>query len=180
MNDNMSTPPLNLDVVVNYPAWNELDPTLENFSNAVITLTLAMATLPAPLKDREVDICLVLTDDTEIHTLNRDYRGMDKPTNVLSFANLDADNAEEELSQAAIPFSLGDIVIAWDTMQREALEQNKDFLDHLRHMMVHGTLHLLGYDHITEDQAQIMESLEIEILEKMGVKNPYTDDEFMA
>ncbi|MFN3827413.1 MAG: rRNA maturation RNase YbeY [Micavibrio sp.] len=176
----MSAPLLDLDIVINQGGWEHLPIPIEAFSREVINLTLSMADLPAELSGRETEICLVLTDDKEIHTLNRDYRGMDKPTNVLSFANLDSETADEELAQEDVPFSLGDIIIAWDTMEREALEQKKEFLDHLRHMMVHGTLHLLGYDHMEEAEAQEMEGLEIKILEKMGVKNPYTEEEFVA
>lgn len=171
---------ISVDVVINHPAWESAAIPFEDFTQDVVGLTLSMAEIPSQLAGREIEICVVLTDDSEIHTLNRDYRGMDKPTNVLSFANLDSDNAEEELAQEGLPFSLGDVIIAWDTIQREALEQNKEFLAHLRHMMVHGTLHLLGYDHMDDEEAAEMESLEIKILEKMNVENPYADDQFVA
>ena len=171
---------ISVDVVINHPAWESTAIPFEDFTQDVVGLTLSMAEIPPQLAGREIEICVVLTDDSEIHTLNRDYRGMDKSTNVLSFANLDSDNAEEELAQEGMPFSLGDVIIAWDTMQREALEQNKEFLAHLRHMMVHGTLHLLGYDHMDDEGAAEMEGLEIKILEKMNVENPYADDQFVA
>jgi rRNA maturation RNase YbeY len=122
---------------------------------------------------------VITGDDEEIHALNRDYRGMDKPTNVLSFANLDSETADDELAQTDMPFALGDVIIAWETMEREAIEQNKKFLDHLRHMMVHGTLHLLGYDHMDDEEAHEMESLEIKILEKINVENPYAEQDFV-
>ncbi len=106
------------------------------------------------------EISIVLTDDAHIQILNRDYRGKDKPTNVLSFP-------QDE------PSLLGDLVFAYETIAREAIEQNKSFTDHMTHMIVHGTLHLIGYDHIKDHEAQIMEGLEIEILSKLNIKNPY-------
>lgn len=171
---------VHVDMVVNHDAWEETGIELDDFAEDVIALTLSMAEMAPELKDREIEVCVVLTDDSEIHTLNRDFRGMDKPTNVLSFANLDSDSAADELAMEDMPFSLGDVIIAWETMQREAIDQNKKFEDHLRHMLVHGTLHLLGYDHIDDEEAATMEGLEIRILEKMSVENPYADDQFVA
>lgn len=176
----MSLPHVHVDMVVNHDAWEETGLELDDFAEDVIALTLSMAEMPPELKDREIEVCVVLTDDSEIHTLNRDFRGMDKPTNVLSFANLDSDSAGDELAMEDMPFSLGDVIIAWETMQREALDQNKKFENHLRHMLVHGTLHLLGYDHMDDEEAATMEGLEIRILEKMSVENPYADDQFVA
>ncbi len=176
----MTPASVSVDVIINHPAWKSASLSLEDFAQDIISLTLSMADLPAELTDREIEVCVVLTDDSEIHTLNRDYRGMDKPTNVLSFANLDSDSAEDELAMEDMPFSLGDVIIAWDTMQREAIEQHKKFEDHLSHMMVHGTLHLLGYDHMDDGDAAVMEGLEIRILEKINVENPYADDQFVA
>lgn len=167
---------ISVDVVINHAAWESVNIPLEDFAQDVINLTLSMAELSEELAERDIEVCVVLTGDAEIHALNRDFRGMDKPTNVLSFATLDSD----EIVPADIPFPLGDVIIAWETMQHEALEQHKEFLDHLRHMMVHGTLHLLGYDHMDDAEAAVMESLEILILEKMNVENPYTDDQFVA
>ena len=112
-------------------------------------------------KDSEVSI--VLTNDDEIHDVNREYRGVDKPTNVLSF----------ELGDDIL---LGDIYISLDTVVREAKEASISVEDHVAHMVVHGVLHLLGYDHITDDEAQVMEFKEVGILKKLGIKNPYADD----
>jgi probable rRNA maturation factor len=176
----MSTFQVSIDLVINHPAWESLSLSLEDFAQDIISLTLSMAALPEELAGREIEVCVVLTGDSEIHTLNRDFRGMDKPTNVLSFANLDSDSAADELGLEDMPFSLGDMIIAWETMQREAIEQHKKFEDHFSHMMVHGTLHLLGYDHMDDEEAATMEGLEIRILEKINVENPYTDDQFVA
>lgn len=106
------------------------------------------------------EIAVVLADDAFAQQLNRDYRGKDKPTNVLSFPN-------DEAGQ------LGDIVLAFETVEREAAEQGKSFKHHAVHLLVHGTLHLLGYDHEIEKEAARMEKLEIKILDKLGVANPY-------
>ena len=112
-------------------------------------------------KDSEVSI--ILTDDAEIHGVNKQYRGVDKPTNVLSF----------ELGDDIL---LGDIYISLDTVKREAEQAGISVEDHVAHMVVHGGLHLLGYDHITDDEASVMEMKEIKILKKLGIKNPYADD----
>ncbi len=106
-----------------------------------------------------LEIAVVLADDAFVRTLNRDYRGKDKPTNVLSFPG------EGE--------HLGDIVMALDTVLAEAKEQGKRPRDHAIHLLVHGTLHLLGYDHIRDKDAVEMERLEIKILKKLKVDNPY-------
>ena len=100
------------------------------------------------------------TDDAEIQQLNKDFRGKDKPTNVLSFPN-DSDDY------------LGDIAISVDTIKREAEEQDKPYEHHMLHMIIHGFLHLLGFDHIEDDEAEEMESFEIAVLQEIGIKNPY-------
>lgn len=107
----------------------------------------------------EAECSVVLAGDDFVRELNRDYRGKDKPTNVLSFPQ-------------DLPM-MGDIIFAHETVLREAGEQGKSFDDHLSHLTVHGALHLLGFDHIDDDEAVEMEALEIVILKGMGVKNPY-------
>ncbi|MBO4643135.1 MAG: rRNA maturation RNase YbeY [Alphaproteobacteria bacterium] len=119
-----------------------------------------------PVKQAEISV--LLTDDSAVHSLNKEYRGMDKPTNVLSFAALDDEN-----EPIIDPMLLGDIVVAFETTKREAIEQECSLADHLFHLIVHGMLHLIGYDHVEERDAVEMEALEIKILAENGLKNPY-------
>jgi probable rRNA maturation factor len=114
---------------------------------------------------------VILTDDAEQQTLNRTYRGVDKPTNVLSFTL--AENAASRRSGA--PVLLGDVVVAFETVTREAAEQDKPLAAHLQHLVVHGVLHLLGFDHENDTEAAKMEALEVEILQSLGVPDPYRD-----
>lgn len=115
------------------------------------------------------EISIVLADDDFVQNLNKTYREKDKPTNVLSFPQTEID----EFDDAQGMISLGDVIIAHGVISAEAQEQAKDFYDHLRHMLVHGTLHLMHFDHIDDEQAEEMEALEIAILKKMGINNPY-------
>ena len=119
---------------------------------------------------RPSEVSLVLADDAMVQELNRDWRGKDKPTNVLSLPG------EDDFPVPDAPRLLGDIVLAQETVAREALEQSKSFNHHLSHLVVHGMLHLLGYDHIEDDEAEEMEALEIELLAGMGIADPYGDD----
>lgn len=117
------------------------------------------------------EISVTLTNDAAIRILNRDHRGKDKPTNVLSFPLWDSMSVFPCVGEA-VP--IGDIVIAFETIKQEAMEQEKPLKDHFSHMLIHGFLHLLGYDHMKDEEAEIMEDLEIKILRKLGIKNPYT------
>lgn len=113
------------------------------------------------------ELSVVFTDDAAIKELNNDWRNKDKPTNVLSFPAFPL-----EPGQKPGPM-LGDIIIAWETVVREAVEEGKPFDHHLTHLIVHGFLHLLGYDHQTEAQAEEMEGLERKILERLAIPDPY-------
>jgi probable rRNA maturation factor len=122
------------------------------------------------------DVAVMLTDDATIRTFNKDFRGIDKPTNVLSFPAPEMDVADDE---APAPRALGDIAIAYETLRREADEETKPFLHHLSHLAVHGFLHLIGYDHETDEEADEMEALEVAILAQLGIPDPYAERERM-
>lgn len=166
-------------------------------------LAAALASAPGLLPEGPAEMSLVLADDDTVHELNRTYRGKDKPTNVLSFAlhadgedgsagheDFTDDGYEDEpdgdddapedgegddfLSPGpAVPVLLGDVILAFETVEREAREQNKAFADHLTHLVTHGVLHLLGYDHIEDGEAEQMERLETQILSGFGIADPY-------
>jgi probable rRNA maturation factor len=120
------------------------------------------------------EMAVVLADDAFIRGLNKTYRGHDKPTNVLSFPSVEhMERNAKRVSKGANSFELGDVVLALETVEREAQQQNKSFKHHALHLLVHGTLHLLGYDHELDKDATKMEKLEVEVLKKLGLSNPY-------
>jgi len=112
-------------------------------------------------------VTLVLTDDDEMRTLNRTWRGKDAPTNVLSFP----------VGEIGAPGFLGDVVLARETTRKEARDQNLALQDHVSHLVVHGVLHLLGFDHAADEEAERMESLERVALASLGVADPYAEEE---
>ncbi|MEQ4925169.1 rRNA maturation RNase YbeY [Proteus hauseri] len=126
-------------------------------------MTWLEAVLPQFQPVSEVTIRIV--DEAESHELNLTYRGKDRPTNVLSFPF-------EAPPEIELPL-LGDLIICRQVVEKEAIEQNKTVEEHWAHMVIHGCLHLLGYDHIEDDEAEEMESLETEILQKLGYEDPY-------
>jgi probable rRNA maturation factor len=162
-----------VDIACEDDAWESLDFPVQDLLQ---DLTHRVRVRIAPWCDQDWEVSVLLTNDAGIRPLNAEHRGKDKATNVLSFGVLEAP-VTQELWQAyahpGMPFLLGDIVLSYDTLEREAKEQDKTFQNHLSHLMVHGLLHLLGYDHIEEEEAQLMESLECDILAGAGVPNPY-------
>ena len=116
----------------------------------------------------EVEMTVRIVDEAESHELNLNYRGKDRPTNVLSFPFECPDEVELPL--------LGDLVICRQVVEREAQEQDKPLMAHWAHMVVHGSLHLLGYDHIEDDEAEEMESLETQIMTELGFADPYLSE----
>jgi len=126
-----------------------------------------------------VSVSIKLSDNAEVHALNREWRDKDKPTNVLSFPMLD----EEELDALvtgtydAPEIMLGDIILAYEICAVEAAEKGIPIAHHATHLVIHGMLHLLGHDHIEEEEAELMEALEVKALASMGLHNPY-DDKF--
>lgn len=165
--------PLKVDVIIEAPAWLAA----LAMEEAILTRRLRAAArraLATALADRwrgsavGLDCCLVLSSDAKVRRLNRDYRGKDKPTNVLSFAALDGGRPPRNQ-----PWSLGDIILALETCRKEARGQGKSLERHLLHLVIHGVLHLLGYDHEADAQAERMEGLEISALKRLGIDNPY-------
>jgi probable rRNA maturation factor len=153
---------LDVDVSVEADAWSavaDLDDLSRKAIDAVLTETRD-AVAPA------AEVSLLFCDDEKIQELNKAWRGMDKPTNVLSFP------AAQPGAVAKAPL-LGDIVVAFETVQRESLEEHKQLSDHVSHMVVHGFLHLLGYDHENDADAEKMESAEQRILARLGIADPY-------
>jgi probable rRNA maturation factor len=148
-----------IEVMVQSPRWKKQPRAAAIVRNAVAAAAKAASIRPA--------LAIVLTDDSRIRTLNREWRGFDKPTNVLSFPAANTRDAG----------SLGDVIIAFQTVAREAKEEGKPIKHHLAHLAVHGFLHLLGYDHETDRDARKMERLEVEILKGLGVPDPYADQE---
>ncbi len=122
------------------------------------------------LKNRKVDgeVCIRVVDPDESQALNAEYRGKDKPTNVLSFPF--------EVPPGVPVTLLGDLVVCAEVVAREAEEQHKTLLHHWAHMVVHGTLHLLGFDHINDDEAEEMEALERDLLARLDIADPYQAD----
>ncbi len=115
---------------------------------------------------RGAELCVHLADDAHVRELNARWRGLDKPTNVLSFPAADADHLDEARL-------LGDVVLAFETVAREAEDEGKPLADHYRHLIVHGFLHLIGFDHEDEADGEVMEAMETHILAGLGVPDPY-------
>jgi probable rRNA maturation factor len=161
--------------------WETAAADVERLTDAAARAAFEAAEKPEILGgDTPVEMSLVLADDALVQTLNRDYRDKDKPTNVLSFALLDdLDDTDEDADdvlarEEGMPILIGDVILAFETVQREALEQGKSFGDHLTHLVIHGVLHLLGYDHQSDPDADRMERLETSILARLGIADPYS------
>ncbi len=160
---------------MNVETWVETWPADRNWGDVATRCTHAAMQAAAITIPAAAEITVKLTSDAEVQTLNRDYRGKDAPTNVLSFPMLDA-NELAGLAQSEMPeILLGDIVLARETCAREAAEKGVSLDAHAAHLIVHGTLHLLGYDHIDDDDAQEMEAIETAAMAALGLHRPYDD-----
>ena len=166
------TAPL-VDIVLESTRWKA-----QPRAKAVIRKAVAAAAKATSTSGSE--LAIVLTNDSAIRALNRDWRSLDAPTNVLSFPAIPprkprsrAKNSRAKPARDAAPALLGDIVIAYQYTAREAKAEGKPFSDHLAHLTVHGFLHLLGYDHETDAEAETMERLERKILAQLGLPDPY-------
>jgi probable rRNA maturation factor len=147
-----------VDILVQSPLWQAVPDVEPALRRAIAEAASAVSTTAG-------ELAIVLTDDSAIRALNRQWRGKDAATNVLSFPAAEP--------QPGAPVLLGDIMIAYETAAREAAGENKLFMHHLVHLAVHGFLHLVGYDHAAEKEANAMERLEIAILARLGVADPY-------
>lgn len=154
---------MTVSIEVEDQAWTAL-PDLEALAEAAVTAALS----GAGAADAPCDVALLFTDDDSVAQINARWRGKDKPTNVLSFPVPSGMPVPEDEVR-----SLGDIVLAHGVVSREAVEQGKTLRAHTMHLIVHGTLHLLGYDHETEAEADEMEGLETRILKGLGISDPY-------
>jgi probable rRNA maturation factor len=139
----------------------------KDFSHALETAFDAVE-----LPNRKFTVSVSLVDDIEMQRLNKQYRNKDKPTDVLSFPLIE-DFSDFSFLPEAIEIELGDIVLAYETVEREATEQGKLLQHHITHLLIHGLLHLFGYDHMDKKDAAEMEKLEISILKDLKIKNPY-------
>ncbi|MGY4400897.1 putative rRNA maturation factor [Bradyrhizobium sp. USDA 3315] len=157
------------EVLVTAECWQA-----EPNADAVIHRAIEAAAEIADSDVADAELAVMLTDDAGIRTLNANWRSIDKPTNVLSFPALQPEGAAGGGPDDA-PRMLGDIAIAYETTRREADEEQKPFDHHLSHLAVHGFLHLIGYDHENDDDAENMEALEREILSSLGIPDPYAD-----
>jgi probable rRNA maturation factor len=149
-----------IEVMVRSARWKVRPRSAALVRKAVTAAARAVSTPPA-------ELAIVLTDDSAIRALNRDWRGRDTPTNVLSFPQ------PEPGRGTAAAQHLGDIVIAYQSTAREAVAERKPFGHHLAHLAVHGFLHLVGFDHENDREARKMERLEVEILARLAVPDPY-------
>jgi probable rRNA maturation factor len=151
-----------IDIAMPCARWRRALPSVKTIATEAASAALAQSRKRLP----NAELSLVLADDTAVAALNRRWRGRTGPTNVLSFSSDDA-------MASPGPRILGDVVLAYGTVAREAKVQQKTLADHLRHLVVHGVLHLLGYDHEAAGPARRMETLETRILAGLGVADPY-------
>ena len=150
------------DMAINADGWQN-EETLRQLVDGVLQATL----LELGFDNIDSELSLVFTNDADIREINAKWRHIDKPTNVLSFPAFALQPGQEPGE------ILGDIVIARETVAREAAEEHKSFDDHLSHLVVHGLLHLMGYDHQNDEEAEQMETLERKILASLGISDPY-------
>ncbi len=153
-----------IEIAISGGDW-PAEPALEALASRAVAA--ALGALPPDAPRPTGALSLLFTDDEEIRALNAKWRGIDKPTNVLSF--------RQPAQIAPNPASLGDIALAAETIRREAALAQKPLEDHIAHLIIHGFFHLLGYDHQVEAEAEAMEQLERTALNRMGIADPYAD-----
>lgn len=173
MSEEPPSPGVEITVIVEDPAWADVLEPCEDLAHKAARA--AVRHVSGRTGDRPAaaasEVSVVLSSDLLVRRLNRDYRGRDEPTNVLSFAELDAPAS----ACNAGPHLLGDVILARETIAKEARDQGKSLADHLAHLVVHGVLHLLGHDHQDPREAEAMEALERDILQGLGIADPYLE-----
>ena len=180
-NKEESEPSLDRKVItemnISYSGWLSAegfeDEDIKDYTNRITTIILKYIGLDKYAST--IEVSLLLTDDEELQRLNREFRHQDKPTNVLSFPAHDLKEGELQEIPHHTDNSLfiGDIAISYQRIYEESIEQHKSFKEHFAHIIVHSVLHLSGYDHIHDEEAEKMEKLEASILAVIGIKNPY-------
>ncbi|MBO6548729.1 MAG: rRNA maturation RNase YbeY [Rhizobiales bacterium] len=165
---------LEIELILEDQRWSEIDTDFTFLKEASLLALSQEPTKSARLamKSPHRLAVLVMSDDVSIRNLNKTYRGRDKATNVLSFPSTESLLPGEENE----PVHIGDVILAYDYVSEEAKNEKKALQTHLSHLVVHGVLHLLGYDHETSEDAEAMETLEIKLMKQLGLENPYEGD----
>ena len=159
-----------VDVIKEDKRWRDIA-IAKKYISTVVKSTLLDSEKKYP---NALGVCLLLSNNQKLHELNKNFRNKDKATNVLSFPDIDYNDSvivEKILKEDHL--HLGDIAFAYETIMNESELQEKTFLNHFTHLLVHSVLHLVGYDHIDSNDAPIMEAVELRTLEKFNIKNPY-------
>lgn len=167
---------MTLDIAIDADAEWDSSSDWASLARSAATAAIAESAFPQLGQgDRVVELSVRLTSDDEVHALNAEWRGKDKPTNVLSFPMAEEDELEESASPGP-ELMLGDIILARGVCAAEATDKGLPLESHAAHLMVHGTLHLLGYDHLDDDSAADMEAREVRALARIGIADPYEGD----
>jgi probable rRNA maturation factor len=163
-----------IEIAVSIPcsAWTKALPAAGRLGRQAAFAAIEASQGEVASRAAAAEVSLVLADDALVQALNRDYRGHDRPTNVLSFALADGKDGSSHRPDGA-PVLLGDVIIAFETTAAEAGDKGGDLADHLCHLVVHGVLHLLGYGHQTDAQTEQMQRVEAQSLSSLGIADPY-------
>lgn len=163
---------INIALIKEHNSWRHHKDINKTLTKSVVKYILSL--FPNFKEAQEVEMAVLLTNDEHIQKLNNQFRGKNKPTNTLSFPDITIEtNKILELKIDKEYINLGDIAFSYETMAAEAKDQEKDFNHHFIHLLTHGVLHLLGFDHENDADAEIMEKLEIDILKHFSIKSPY-------
>lgn len=167
---------VNIEIEIRSKKWLKIK-NIENLIDIQTNKLLELSPLKKYLYDVDFELAITLCSNAQIKKINQQFRNINKPTNILSFANLDEKliqkySLDKAIGSAKYMF-LGDLVLSYEYILNEAQRDGKNFNEHLTHLIIHGILHLIGYDHIEPQMAVEMERLEIKILRKLGIENPY-------